>query len=285
MTWLSAVPVRVHHKTTGEDYLQGSCSWIYRHPEFVRWRKSSTSSVLCLHGIPGSGKTKLIYYVIERLLEESSRITNPAPIAYFYCARNPAEPKRANPDEVMRSLLKQLASSGPHNAIRAPVVQAFEKKAEEAEADNTDPIQLTASECVPVILEILDQDPATIVIDALDECDPASRHKLITAISLILKQSANLVKVIIASREDGDISCHLANSPNVYIRAEHNGEDIEHFIHHSLAHALETKRLLNGQMSNNLKTEVITALMEGAEACFDGSLFRSTTSATVSGSR
>ncbi|ERF76446.1 hypothetical protein EPUS_07326 [Endocarpon pusillum Z07020] len=268
LTWLSVVPTNLHHTIEGENFMPASCSWIDRHPGYVQWRKSSESSVLWIHGIPGCGKTKMIYYVIRRLLEENSNVTNPAPVAYFYCKRNPAEPKRTEPCEVMRSLLKQLASLGPDYPIRYPLVQAYEKRAEAVDADASCVLQLSALECVPVILEILDQSPATIIIDAFDECNPVSRHELFSALNIILKQSASLVKVIIASRDDGDISSHLANSANVCIRAENNRDDIGRFVEYSLERALETKRLLNGRMSERLKTHVIAVLNAGAGGMF-----------------
>lgn len=51
------------------------------------------------------------YTVIELFKNESCMIRSTAPIAYFYCARNISEPQRADPDEIMRSILKQLSCS------------------------------------------------------------------------------------------------------------------------------------------------------------------------------
>lgn len=52
---------------------------------------------------------------------------NPDPI-YFYCARNPAEPERAKPDAILRSLLRQLSCPSPGEAILEPIRIMYEAR-------------------------------------------------------------------------------------------------------------------------------------------------------------
>src|SRR5436190_18380876 len=49
--------------------------------------------------------------LVERLFRENSTNPQPAPIAYFYCARSEAEPEQSNPGEILRCILEQLSSS------------------------------------------------------------------------------------------------------------------------------------------------------------------------------
>jgi ankyrin repeat protein len=268
LRWLTNVPISLHHRTIGKSFLPNSCDWFLKLQVFVDFRKSSISSVLWLHGIPGSGKTYLVHHVINHLLMDNTRSKSAAPIAYFYCARNPAEPKRASPDDIMQSILKQLASSSPDNPVKSPVVSLFRERLREADMDGTDPVTPTAAECVPVILKLLEKDPATIVIDALDECDPNRRHELFSALERILQESASLVKIFVSSRDAADISDRFSGGPNIYLRAEHNTEDIGRFIDYSLEDALQTKRLLHGNMSDSLKADITTRLKEGAGGMF-----------------
>lgn len=268
LRWLTTVPVSLHHKTIGKSFLPGSCNWLPRLPAFIDFWNSSISSVIWLHGIPGSGKTHLVYRVIDSLLLDGNQKRDPAPVAYFYCARNPAEPKRACPDEIMKSILKQLASSDPVKPLKTPVVSLYQERLKEADVDSSDPIPPTAAECVPIILELLEHNPATIVIDAIDECNPSRRHELLLALEQILQQSASLVKIFVSSRDAADISDRFAGGPNIYIRAEHNTEDIERFIYHTLENALRTRRLLHGYISDALKSEIVATLTEGAGGMF-----------------
>jgi hypothetical protein len=57
--WLSTVPYPQHHQNVRKDRLCKSGLWMLRKEEFLDWKKTSTSAILWLHGIPGSGKSKL----------------------------------------------------------------------------------------------------------------------------------------------------------------------------------------------------------------------------------
>ncbi|MCJ1464092.1 hypothetical protein MMC07_002704, partial [Pseudocyphellaria aurata] len=206
--------------------------------------------------------------VIELFKRESCTIRNTAPIAYFYCVRNISEPERADPDEIMRSILKQLSCSKPDIPIKQPVVKAYGKRIEEAENDGCDPEKLTVDECVQLTLDLLENDPAIIVIDALDECDPTRRHEVLAALDKIIHSSANLVKVFVSSRDDNDIVYRLVNSPNVYIHATDNREDICRFVHTEVDQCIKDQRLLSGIISQDMKSRIISTLIEGAQGMF-----------------
>ena len=190
---------------------------------------------------------------------------NTTPIAYFYCARVITEPERADPDEIMRSILKQLSCSKSYVPIKEPVVKKYKEKEEKADETGCDPQKLTIDECVQLILALLENDPAVIIVDALDECVPARRHEILQALDTIIHRSANLVKVFVSSRDDNDIVCRLANSPNVFIRAIDNHKDIDRFVDIEINKSLENQRLLSGVVSNQMKNRIIAVLQSGAQ--------------------
>jgi len=95
--WLSTVQYMSHHRSKAKALLPVSGEWVLRSPKFVEWLGSSTSSILWLHGIPGSGKSMLVARVIDYLQRRNESDSNPAPIAYFYCARNTNERERSDP--------------------------------------------------------------------------------------------------------------------------------------------------------------------------------------------
>lgn len=119
-----------------------------------------------------------------------------------------------------------------------------------------------------LILNLLENDPAIIIIDALDECDPARRHEILIALDTIIHRSANLVKVFVSSRDDNDIVCRLTNSPNVYIHATDNGEDIHRFVYTEVNQSLKDQRLLSGIISDHMKSRIINTLIEGAQGMY-----------------
>ena len=59
--WLSPVPYKRHHEQTRKDILSGTGSWLLQDKQLLDWEVSSTSSIMWLHGVPGSGKSKLVY--------------------------------------------------------------------------------------------------------------------------------------------------------------------------------------------------------------------------------
>lgn len=206
------------------------------------------------------------YLVIEHLNKTRRENTNPAPMAYFYCVRNPAEPERADPDEIMRSILKQLSSSTSAISVREPVATRYkELKKEATESGCEDPPKLTVSECEELILELLISNPATIVIDALDECNPARRHELLQALDNIIQVSSNVVNIFVSSRDDNDIVCQLENSSNVIIKSSDNCEDIQRYIISQVDRLIKNKRLLSGKVSEELKKQIISVLTKGAQ--------------------
>lgn len=61
LSWLSAIPYHQHHKKSYSEVLEGTGSWFLEDSEYHQWRDSDQSAMLWIHGIPGSGKSKLVY--------------------------------------------------------------------------------------------------------------------------------------------------------------------------------------------------------------------------------
>lgn len=58
--WLSPEPYIQHHRQAKQGVLLGTGQWLLLNPIFEKWKGESASSILWLHGIPGSGKSKLM---------------------------------------------------------------------------------------------------------------------------------------------------------------------------------------------------------------------------------
>ena len=105
----------------------------------------------------------------------------------------------------MGALLRQLASIQSDLYVKDPVVKEYEKRKKEAEKDNSALKKLTVQDCTRLIVELTKNHPATIILDALDECEKDTRHELLEAFDEIISQSAEVVKVFVSSRDDVDI--------------------------------------------------------------------------------
>ena len=183
--------------------------------------------------------------------------------AFFYCARNSAEPFRAETDKILACLVRQLACTSSNQSVLEPVVVQYQD-ALKGFTDFEDQAW-TVEESREVLLKLLPYYQAlTIVIDALDEVNPADRSQILDALDDLVASSATLVKVFISSRENYDIVLRLQNTPNVYIHMDENSQDIERFIKERLSRA----KLLRGNMKSELNDKVFTTLKYRAQGMF-----------------
>ena len=164
--WLSTVEYRSHHRSKAKTLLPGSGRWLLKKREFGEWMNRSTSSILWLHGIPGSGKSMLVAHVIEFLRD---RTIDEGGLAYFYCARSANEPERADPVELLRCLVEQMSCLSEDEPVQLPVAKAYKDRKKESRGRK--PEKLGMDECVDVMLELLELNSVTFIIDGLDECD------------------------------------------------------------------------------------------------------------------
>ncbi|KAI1799968.1 hypothetical protein F4811DRAFT_541451 [Daldinia bambusicola] len=253
---ISTIPYGAHHKAVRRGRLKDSGQWLFNKENYKIWRQESASSVLWLHGIPGCGKTKLASIVIDEL----GTCDN---VAYFYCMRNPAEPFRAQCDKILASLVRQLACQGTDKPILPPVVEHYEDAI--AGFEGFEDQHWDTEESKNILVALMEYYPtATIVIDALDEVELQDRQELMDVLSEILKDSPNLLKVFVSSRDNYDIALHLEGSPNVYIDADDNAGDISAFIKDQL----DSVRLLRNNLPDTLRDEIIETLIKGARGMF-----------------
>ena len=59
LDWVSCIPYPQHFQQAKEKALAGTGAWFFKHSQYVDWHNSSTSRMLWLHGMPGSGKSTL----------------------------------------------------------------------------------------------------------------------------------------------------------------------------------------------------------------------------------
>ena len=132
------------------------------------------------------------------------------------------------------------------------------------EARGRKPEKLELEESAEVVLQLLEEGPCVIVIDALDEYDPLRRHDLIYVLRRIVQESSSVVKIFISSRDDADIVQRMDTASEVYIKAEDNSKDIADFIENEVERAIRDKRILKGKVSELLKAYIVKTLKSKA---------------------
>lgn len=265
LRWVSAQPYMEHHEQVSKNALPGTGKWLLEDPTYADWLKASTSSLLWLHGKVGAGKSTLVSIVIEDAKRRFEAGQSPPPV-YFYCSRNAAEPERSDPAAILSSIVRQLSCAEPGLPLLPPVVQKYEKK---GQGFNSWGLQI--EESCELITQLIEHYPmTTIVIDALDECDPEKRDMLLDAIENLLQNSSlGLMKVFLSSRDDQDLVCTLRVYPNLDLTSRRNSADIEAFVREETDRLVRKRRLLrNSKAKEELKDLIIVEVSRSADGMF-----------------
>ena len=121
-------------------------------------------------------------------------------------------------------------------------------------------------EVCELIVQLIELYPqTTIVIDAMDECEPQKRGELLGFLETILRDASSLVKIFVSSRNDQDIVYKLKNYPNLQINSRANGSDIERFVEHEVENLVKHGKLLrHSQSPDELKKLIVSETVKGA---------------------
>jgi hypothetical protein len=195
-------------------------------------------------------------------------------VAYFYCIRDAQHTKNADPEEILRAILKQLVILLPSQ--RSNSVKAKYEREKKDGIDHESIGRLTFEECAGFILELATDRPVTIVIDALDECreyapqssqgSQMDRQDLLTRLLEMIAANPGNIKVFLSSRDDDDIRDHLQGYPNITINASKNGKDIRRYIESEVDKLIAKRHYLRDD--GNIRAEIITAIDGRADGMF-----------------
>ncbi|KAF8417576.1 hypothetical protein EV426DRAFT_699665 [Tirmania nivea] len=265
LRWYSTVPYQSHHDHACKGCVAHTGTWLFKRKEFVDWEKSRAPAILWLHGIPGAGKTKLVSATIEYL---KGRVQFDK-FAFFYCKRDEAD--RRDREKIVLSLIKQLACPpintqiGGRTRICAEALEAYNKE----QNDPSSRRQLNFDSSLQLLGQLVEcfVQPA-VVLDALDECSEEVRSDLLRGLLSIIRKAKCPFKVFISSRHNLDIEDRLRNLPHVCIEARDNAQDIENYIQQELGLAIQDKRLLRGNVSQELRKYTEEVILRDANGMF-----------------
>ncbi|KAK5128139.1 hypothetical protein LTR08_004175 [Meristemomyces frigidus] len=262
LDWASEIPFQKHFRVVEEKALSGTGKWLSQSTEFSTWHNCSRSQILWLHGSSGSGKSTLISLIIQSLMGAHEQQQAPYPM-YFFCSRNTAEPERADPEHILRSLMRQASDLPGGPPLHPRLKERFNQRRIAGD--------VSAKEATDIIIDTIEDRPLTyIVIDALDECDRQKRDTLVDSLKMILAKSTSLVKIFVTSRDNHqDIAWSMHGYPALCIDASQNQADIDHYVQYSVKNAIERKKLLPTERVNrDLQQRIEESLCNGAAGMF-----------------
>ena len=159
---------------------------------------------------------------------------------------------------VLRSFVRQLSARA---RFPTEIHEKVQKIWSEKRLGASD---LSLTDCREQLLESVNlYTRTTLVLDALDECEPESRAELVKTIEILLAQSKQPLRVFISSRPDRDIRDKFLSRPNIEIETKHNEKDIQRFVNEEI--------IKHGNwidMSPLLKEEIIKTLLERSQGMY-----------------
>lgn len=178
--------------------------------------------------------------------------TNDEAFAFFYCIKQDAA--RSEPKEILRSIIRQLATGPWKKSITNPTIdkRIYKLWLNDRAKGNLS----TFREWEDCLLALVDTFAnTTIVLDALDETTTQHRQGLIDLFTKLATRSSDSksVKVFVSSRPQVDISQHMDQHHIIRMEEKHNAGDIKVFIRERIAQHSEW---------SNMREEIQERLVE-----------------------
>lgn len=104
----------------------------------------------------------------------------------------------------------------------------------------------------------------TYIIDGLDECPEEDRASIMDIVLECLQSNKSRTKLLITSRKKSDIQARLGSYPQINIDVTANSADLLQYVQQELSKVIRQARLLNGQVSDDLRLELEERLSQDA---------------------
>ena len=227
-----------------------TCQWLLARDTFVQFSQATHSggSLLWMYAQPGAGKTVLAAFLVDHFtLRQQSGC-----VLFFFC-KDTDDDKRTS-IAIARSLLYQLFHALRERATISALTAELSLAMEES-GHKTALNFLTVWNILSK--HISDLTPATIIVDALDEC----RDSEMLIQSLRSMASSYNVRVILTSRKEEHLYRLLHQSNSLEVAKDDIDADIKAFV--------EAKVATSPRLSQpSVKTLVINRLCESHEGMF-----------------
>ena len=200
-----------------------TCMWILQKSEVKQLLYSSCGperTLLWIYANPGAGKTVLSSFLIDHFKSAESDPVK-GNVLYFFCRNTDVD--KNTPTVVARSLLYQLYNSvkdqKASQSLNHDIGFALDKSGQQKAVNFSVLWQLFSA-------HVQSLTPATIIIDALDECQDSSQ------LTDGLKELSTLrsIKVIVTSRKESHLHDELNSVSSIEIAPEYIDADIAAFV-------------------------------------------------------
>ncbi|KAF8539339.1 hypothetical protein BDD12DRAFT_737511, partial [Trichophaea hybrida] len=180
----------------------GSLEWLWKHPQYLQWSASATSSLLYIEGKPGSGKSTLAKYIVQNLVKvpnaSSSTVAH-----YFYTFRGTV--LESTHENMLRSILYNILEKDESAFFH------FQQEFRNIQRHNS---PKWPYESLKIVLSSFGKYPATkpifLILDAMDESIDHDRCSIIQLLyNLCSEKNSCNIKIFLASRPVAEIKHYI----------------------------------------------------------------------------
>lgn len=197
----------------------------------------------------------MVSNIIDVFEKPSSSPANQS-YAYFYCRKEDLD--RQDPENILRSFVKQLAAAD--NFSFSVLHHEYAAKEKSGFLSN----EISIEECEKILKGIISSSKKNfvIILDALDECRKETRGVLVSTLDSLV-ESGLPVKILISSRRDADIKSRLQKKANIGIEATDNEHDIRTYVMSRIARHMQERSRDDSlvYISPELQQEIIDLFM------------------------
>ena len=207
------------YKDFNPQRVEGTCEWFFNDDRYLKWRDSSTSSLLWVSAGPGCGKSVLSRALIDE--HRLSRNITTSTVCYFFF--KDGDEHRMHSTNALCAILHQLLTLDLSGSLIRNVLPSH-KNYGKALAQNFSELWRIMVECA----DSSDTGEVVCILDALDECEKNSREQLIHKLrEFYCKQHSvfkSKLKFLITSRPYDVLEANFGEFPATnYLRFE--GDD------------------------------------------------------------
>ncbi|OHF00497.1 ankyrin repeat protein [Colletotrichum orchidophilum] len=243
-----------------EKPVPGTCQWFLRHPKFVDWEQSTSSSLLWVTANPGCGKSVLSSFLVDALSHgENQSIV----CSFFFKA---GVDNRRSSHQALCILLHQLFVAAPE--LVSAAMEDYSSK--DILAFTNDVEALWAVLCDSA--NRLRNRTVICVVDALDECSDESRNRFISQLIASFSTSnsekpAGNLKFLVTSRPWPSIERCFKTLLSIRLRGENESPSLSKDVERVVEYRVRELKM-SSALSDEASTMVMKVLSEGADRTF-----------------
>ena len=245
--WFSPLSFGDRHNDILSRRCEGTGNWLLETPEVSAWLLRPEKSSLWCSGIPGAGKTTIAAIMTEHIEQNFIRDQSAA-VACVYC--NYKDKLVQTPANLLANIWMQIRGKG---RLAPEMEKLFASAA--AKGSSTRP---RLDDITKILKAEVDRYAKVyVVIDALDECEPAYRIRLLTE----LKALQPKVKLMVTSRFFDAFGAEMGIDTDVEILA--SDDDMKRFVQERVS---TTPRLVRWiAADSSLQAMIETKVIEAAQ--------------------